>query len=387
MAETSPILAQLTDDERALLDRAAQFRRDYVAPRAAQWERERRVPPDAFRAASAAGLIGIEVPRALGGQGGRFIAKALVAEELSRACMAFAFSLINADGAAARLAKFGSPGQIDKYLGRLIAGEATGCSALTEPGAGSDFPAIATTARRDGDGWILDGEKAWITNAVTAESVLVYAQTDRAKGYNGIAAFLIDTRLPGFERLPGFALVGGHAIGAGGFRLHQYRAAAADLFMPPGEAFKRALASINGARAYVATMCCGMVAESLRIALDYATRRKTFGKRLLDHQGLRWRFADIATDLEAARHLAYHASWLVSRGEDAILAAAQAKKFAAEMAQRRLGDCLQLMGAEGLREHYPIGRHIASARIAGFVDGSTEIQNERIGALLERTYL
>ena len=134
-------------------------------------------------------------------------------------------------------------------------------------------------------------------------------------------------------------------------------------------------------------MCCGMVAESLRIALDHAARRRSFGKRLLDHQGLRWSLADVATDLEAARLLTWRAADLIARGEDAMLAAAHAKKFAVRVAQQRLGDCMQAMGAEGLREDYPIGRHIASARIAGYVDGSTEMQNERIGALLEKTYL
>jgi alkylation response protein AidB-like acyl-CoA dehydrogenase len=129
------------------------------------------------------------------------------------------------------------------------------------------------------------------------------------------------------------------------------------------------------------------VAEALRIALDYATRRRAFGKRLLDHQGLRWSLVEVATELEAARLLTYRGAAIIAREGDAVLAAALAKKFAVEMAGRRLDQCMQAMGAEGLREEYPIGRHIASARIAANVDGTTEIQNERIGALLERTYL
>src|ERR1700719_1955271 len=130
-----------------------------------------------------------------------------------------------------------------------------------------------------------------------------------------------------------------------------------------------------------------MVAQSLRIAVDHATRRKTFGKRLIDHQGLRWSLVDVATDLAAARLLTARAAEVIGRGENAVLDAAYAKKFAVEMAQRRLGDCMQAMGAEGLREDHPIGRHIACARIAGYVDGSTEMQNERIGTLLEKTFL
>src|SRR6266851_5552528 len=341
MTTISPLAASLTTDERALLDSAARFRRDHVAPRAAGWERARQMARESLREAARLGLTGIEVPRAKGGHGAGFVAKALIAEEVARSCMAFAFSLINTQNVAVRIAGAGSAAQIARYLAPLL----------------------------------------------VAEVIIVFAKTDAALGSDGIAAFLIDARAPGFERLPPYALMGGHAIGAGGFRLKDYRADEHALFYPPGQAFKRALASINGARTYVAAMCCGMVAESLRIALDHAARRRSFGKRLLDHQGLRWSLADVATDLEAARLLTWRAADLIARGEDAMLAAAHAKKFAVRVAQQRLGDCMQAMGAEGLREDYPIGRHIASARIAGYVDGSTEMQNERIGALLEKTYL
>ena len=387
MTTISPLAASLTTDERALLDSAARFRRDHVAPRAAGWERARQMARESLREAARLGLTGIEVPRVQGGHGAGFVAKALIAEEVARSCMAFAFSLINTQNVAVRIAGAGSAAQIARYLAPLLAGELIGGTSLTEPHAGSDFPAISTTARRAGSGWVLDGEKAWLSNAAVAEVIFVFAKTDAALGSDGIAAFLIDARAPGFERLPPYALMGGHAIGAGGFRLKDYRADEHALFYPPGQAFKRALASINGARTYVAAMCCGMVAESLRIALDHAARRRSFGKRLLDHQGLRWSLADVATDLEAARLLTWRAADLIARGEDAMLAAAHAKKFAVRVAQQRLGDCMQAMGAEGLREDYPIGRHIASARIAGYVDGSTEMQNERIGALLEKTYL
>ena len=371
----------------ALLEKARRFRREVVAPNAARWERERIVPREALRAAALLGLTGIEVPSEQGGAGAGFLAKTLIAEELARSCMAFAFSLINTQNLAARIARHGSPAQNARYLAPLLAGERIGCTALTEPQAGSDFPAIATEARRVEGSWVIDGEKAWLTNAAIADTVTLYAKTDAAPGSAGIACFLVDVEAPGVERVGPYALMGGHAIGAGGLRLSGVRVDDDALFYPPGEAFKRALAGINGARTYVAAMCCGMVAESLRVALDYAQRRHTFGKRLLDHQGLRWSLVEVATDLEAARHLTYSAAALIESGADAVLAAAQAKKFAVRMAQQRLGECMQAMGAEGLREDYPIGRHIACARIAGYVDGSSEMMNERIGALLTRRYL
>jgi alkylation response protein AidB-like acyl-CoA dehydrogenase len=387
MSRLSPLIEDLGAAERSLLEAAARFRRDHVAPAAAAWERERQVPREVYRAAARAGLTGIEVPRALGGQGASFLAKAVIVEELAKSCMAFAFSLVNTQNVAARLAAAGSAAQKERYLGALLSGQLIAGTALTEPQAGSDFLAIAMTARRVGKAWVLDGEKAWLTNAGVAELVVVYAKTDAAAGSEGAAAFLVDARERGFERLQPYGIMGGHAIGAGGFRLTAYRAEGDALLYPAGEAFRQALSGINGARAYVAAMCCGMVEEALRCALDYATRRRAFGKRLLDHQGLRWSLAEVATDLEAARLLTQRAVKAVELGENAALAAAQAKKFTVHMAQRRLGDCMQAMGAEGLREEYPIGRHIASARIAGYVDGSTEMQNERIGALLERSYL
>ncbi|MGO8920532.1 MAG: acyl-CoA dehydrogenase family protein [Stellaceae bacterium] len=387
MSALSSPIETLKPPERALLEAATRFRHEQVAPNAAAWERARQVPRAAIRAAAALGLTAIEVPRALGGQGAGFIAKTLIAEELSRSCMAFAFSLINTQNVASRLAAQGSAAQIARYLAPLVAGERMGGTSLTEPGAGSDFPAITTLARKVAGGWVLDGEKAWLTNAATAEVMIVYAKTDAAAGTAGIAAFLIEAGATGFERLPAYGLMGGHAIGAGGIRFRDLRVDDDALFYPPGQAFKRALAGINGARIYVAAMCCGMVAEALRVALDYATRRQAFGRRLLDHQGLRWSLVDVAAELEAARLLTWRAAATVERGEDAVLAAALAKKFAVEMAQRRLGQCMQAMGAEGLREEHPIGRHIGLARIAGYVDGTTEIQNERIGALLEKTYL
>lgn len=382
----SPI-ASLTAAERALLDRTRQFRRDVAAPQAASWERARLVPREIIREAARLGLTAIEVPEALGGQGAGFVAKTLVAEELARSDMGLAFSLINTQNAASRVARQGTQAQIARHLAPLIAGERMGCTALTEPQAGSDFPAITTTARKIEGGWIIDGEKAWITNAASAETVLLYAKTDAAAGTAGIAAFLIDTDGPGFERLAPYGMMGGHAIGVGGFRLAGFRVDEDALFYPPGEAFKRALDGINGARIYVAAMCCGMAAEALRVALDYATRRHAFGKRLIDHQGIRWSLVDAAAELEAARLLTYRAAGVIARGENAVLAAALAKKVAVEMAGRRLPQCMQAMGAEGLREEHPIGRHIACARIAAYVDGTTEIQNERIGALLEKTYL
>lgn len=376
----------LTTEEAALIDAAKAFRDRTVAPSAARWERERRLPTEALREAATIGLTGIEVPRELGGQGARFSVKVRIAEELSEACMAFAFSLINTQNMAAKIARSGKPALRERYLSSLLRAERIGATALTEPGAGSDFAAIKTRAEKAPGGWRLTGEKAWITNAAAADLILTYAQTDPAQGGRGIAGFLVDASRPGFVRRPPFALMGGHAIGTGGFALENHFVADDEVLHPAGQGFKEALRLINGARTYVAAMCCGMLAGALKTALRYGAERHAFGKPLIEHQGLKWKLAEVATDLEAARLLAYKAAAIIDAGGDAMLAAAQAKQFTGRIIVERLSDCMQTMGAEGLREEHPIGRHIASGRIANYVDGTTEMQNERIGAVLMQYY-
>ena len=380
LADELPLAAA----ESQLLDLARHFSRGEVGTNAARWEQERSYPRETMRAAAALGLTRIQVPAAHGGLDLRFRAKVRIVEEIARDDFAFAFALVNAHNAAARLARDGNDSQRARFLAGLLRGDLIGAVSLTEPGAGSDFPAIRTSAERVAGGWRLNGEKAWLTNGVVVDVIVVYAQTDAAAGAKGIAAFVVDAKRKGFERGAAYALAGAHAIGAAGFRLAGYCAADEDLFYAPGAAFKNALDSITGARIYVAAMCCGMVEEALLLALARTRERSTFGRPLIERQGLRWMLADVATDLEAAHLLSYRAARLLEAGEDAVLAAAHAKKFAARMAELRLPQCMQAYGAEGLMQTHPFGRHLAAARAAHYADGSTEMQNERIAAYLAR---
>jgi len=373
----------LSQAESQLLESAREFSRREVAPNAARWERERTYPRETLRAAAALGLTRIQIPVARGGLDLRFRAKLRIVEEIARDDFGYAFALVNTHNAASRLARDGTDGQRACYLEGLLRGELIGAVALTEPGAGSDFGAIRTRAERVAGGWRLNGEKAWLTNAAALDVAVVYAQTDPAAGDKGIAAFVVDAKRDGCERRPPYAMSGAHSIGAGGLKLTDYFAADDDLFYAPGAAFKTALSSITGARIYVAAMCCGMLEEGLSLALERARERSTFGEPLIQRQGLRWMLADVATDLQAARLLTYRAARVLEAGEDAVLAAAHAKKFAARAAEDRLPQCMQLFGAEGLLQAHPIGRHIAAARVAHYTDGTTEMQNERIAAYLE----
>ncbi|MEM7272343.1 MAG: acyl-CoA dehydrogenase family protein [Actinomycetota bacterium] len=359
-----------------------------VDRRAAAWDRNRALDPAVFEEAAAIGLTGIEVPKYLGGLGLGFREKVRVAEILGRYSMGFAFAVINTQNVAARLAEHGGAAHKRDLLPELLAGRRIGSTALTEPGAGSDFAAIATQARPLGEGWLLTGEKAWITNATVSDVIICYAQTEPGAGGRGIAGFVVDGKRPGFIRSDPFRLSGSHLIGTGGFRLDGYQAEADDLLTPPGDGFRSALRGVNGARIYVAALCCSMVHAALTTAVHYGAERRTFGRPLLEHQGLAWSLASVANRLEAARLLTDRAIDLMD-GQDqqaVMLAAAHAKKFATEMAEPAIAACIQAMGAEGLRDDHALGRHLADARVANFVDGSTEIQTDRIARSLLATY-
>ena len=376
----------LSVEERAVVTGARVFAEEHVAPHAARWEWERRYPLETIKAACAAGLNTIELAKETGGQGLSFSCKLRAFEEIARHDFAFAFALMNHHNALTRFARDGKPSLVARLLPRMIAGELIGCAGLSEPGIGSDFGALEMSARKVEGGWLLNGAKAWITNAAVAGFSFVYAQTDKAQGNRGIACFAVEADRPGFQRDRPFELHGGHAIGVGGFRLVDYLAPEEAVLQLPGQAFKAALAGINGARTYVAAMCCGMLQASLETAVRYTQQRQTFGQPVLAHQGVRWKLVDAATDLEAARLLTYRASRLIDEAGDAVLPAAYAKKFATDMAVQRIADCMQAMGANGLRAEYPLARHLACAKIAAYTDGSIEMMNERIGAGLASAF-
>jgi alkylation response protein AidB-like acyl-CoA dehydrogenase len=376
----------LTPEELAVVERAKAFAAEHVAPNASRWEWERRYPLETIKAACAAGLNTIELARNHGGQGLSFSCKLRAFEEIAKADFAFAFALINHHNACARFARDGKPAHVARLLPGMIAGDLIGCAGLSEPNVGSDFGGLEMSAVPVEGGWKLNGAKAWITNAAVAGLSIAYAQTDKALGYRGIACFAIEAARPGFHREAPFELHGGHAIGAGGFRLVDYIAPDEALLKPAGEGFKAALAGINGARTYVAAMCCGMLQASLETAVRYTRQRHSFGQPVIEHQGVRWKLADAATDLEAARLLSYRAARLIDTGGDAVMPAAHAKKFATDMALQRIADCIQAMGANGLRAEYPLARHLAGAKIAAYTDGSIEMMNERIGAGLASAF-
>lgn len=363
-------------EQSEFLKRVETFARHVVASKAPDWNRDRTFDVSMLREAAKIGLLGMETPVTAGGLGLPFTAKAMAAELLAAADFGFAMSVINTQNLTYMLATE-APHLAARYVPDLLSGARLGSTALTEPQAGSDFAAITTFAEKVSDGWVLNGTKEWIVNTAASDVIAVYAQTDKGAGGAGIAAFLVDGRRAGFQRGAPAAMTAQHSIGTGGFTLKNYHVAEDEMLRAPGHAFKAILHEINGARIYVAAMCCGMVGAALDIASDYGRKRQTFGKRLGQHQGWRWTLGEAEVDLAAARLMVADASALMEDG-DPQFAAARAKIFATKMAERHLPALAQLMGAEGLRDNYPFSRHLIGARVAGFVDGSTEMLLERL---------
>ena len=382
------VLPPISDREMDVVNAARAFARDVVEPNAGAWEAAGGVPREAFREAAARGLCRLTVPEAMGGHALGVPAVAMVVEALAAVCMASAFALTVHNNVARAIARYGSAAQQQRWLPGLSAGKRIGAFLLTEPQGGSDAAAIRTTARRDGNDWRLDGAKGWVSNGATADLLSVYAQTDASAGWRGIACFVVDAGAEGVIREPVYRLLGGHALGTGGFRFEGCRIGCDGLLVPPGEGFKAALAGVDFARITVAAMCCGMMGKSLEIALGHGAGRRAFGKSVLEHQAVQTLLADTATDLEAARLLTASAATVLEKATgDHALAAAHAKKFATRAALTRIADCMQAMGANGFRADYPLARHLTSAKMAHYLDGTTEIQNVVIGRAITRPYL
>jgi len=373
---------QLEAPERALVAEMGDFADQAIAPAAAAWERDREFPLSTLQDAAREGYLGLLVPRSLGGLGLRPTAMAACMDTLAARDFFFAFSLVVHNNLTGAIAREGRDEHRLRYLPELQSGSRIGAFLLTEPGGGSDAAAITTRAGPDGAGWRLSGEKAWISNAVGAGLLSVYAQTDPDLGSRGIAAFLVEAENPGVVRLPGYEILGGHALGTGGFRFDDCPVSRTALFLVPGRAFKAAMGGIDLARVNVAAMCCGMLHTAIGGAVTYSRERRAFGRPLADNQGLSWMLADAATDLAAARALTREAARQLDAGESATLAAAHAKKFATRAAMTHIAQCMQVYGARGMAADLPLGRHLTAAKMSQYLDGTTEIQNLVIGRAL-----
>lgn len=369
-----PHIPQVRPAVAQVIAEAARFADEELAPNGGVWERERRQPEDVLRRAIRA-FTDVGIPEELGGRGLGLSTvmqyyEALAARDLGFTC---ALAVHNAVTIAATVIP--DRNLMDLCLPRLMSGQAIGAFSLTEPTAGSDAGAIGCQAVPTSEGYLLNGRKAWVTSGCNADLFLTFLQSDPSQRAKGIIGLVVDRDTSGLTTSPPLALIGSHAMGTTDLEFTDAVVPADRLAFGPGKGFSAALSGIDVARTGVAAMCNGALAGALDAATHYATSRRAFGQRVFDNQGIQFPLADVATALEASRALTQRAANLMDAGEPATVAAAHAKKFATKAAFDGISQCIQVFGANGIKEDTGLGRQLASARICAFMDGTSEILN------------
>ncbi len=264
--------------------------------------------------------------------------------------------------------------QKEKFLKPLARGETLGCFCLTEPQAGSDAAAIRTRAARDGDGWVLDGVKQFITSGANADVAIVFAVTDASAGKHGISAFIVETDNPGYQVARIEEKLGQRASDTAQIRFELCRVPAANLLGSEGQGYRIALANLEAGRIGIAAQAVGMARAAFAAALQYAQERESFGKPIVEHQAVSFRLADMATQIEAARSLVHHAASLRDAGRSCLKEASMAKLFASEMAERVCSDAIQIHGGYGVVADFPVERIYRDVRVCQIYEGTSDIQ-------------
>ena len=364
----------LTEEQELAQRSAREFAMEKVLPRAAQIDEDGKIPPEILRDMGALGFMGSYVPERYGGAGLDVVSYALIVEEINRACASTGVVLCSHMSLAVDpILRHGTDAQKEKYLPKLATGEWIGCFALSEPASGSDAAAMRTTARRAGDAWVLSGTKNFITNGSIGNIAIVFAQTDPAKRHRGIAAFIVEKGTPGFSVGKLEKKLGIRGSDTAQLVFQDCRVPAANLIGEVGEGFKIALSTLDGGRISIAAQAVGIGRACLEDALAYAKEREAFGKKIAEFQAIQWMLADMATEIDAARLLTWRAAALKDAGEDHILAAAEAKLFASDVAVKAARDCVQIFGGYGYLKDFPAERHYRDAKITEIYEGTSEI--------------
>lgn len=365
----------VTEEQQHIADLARRFAQERLRPFAAEWDRESRFPRDALSEMAELGFLGMLVPDTWGGCDTGYVAYALALEEIAAgdgACSTI-MSVHNSVGCVP-IARFGTDEQKERFLTPLASGEMLGAFALTEPQAGSDASDLRTRARRDGDHYVINGAKQFITSGSQAGLVLVFAVTDPAAGKKGISAFMVPTDTPGYQVVRVELKLGLHASDTCQIQFDEVRVPAAYRLGEEGEGYRIALANLEGGRIGIAAQAVGMARAAFDYARDYARERQAFGKPIVEHQAVAFRLADMATEIAVARQMVLHAAALRDAGRPALTEASMAKLFASEMAERVCSAALQTLGGYGYLNDYPLERIYRDARICQIYEGTSDIQ-------------
>ena len=374
---------ELTEEQAMIRQLAHDFARQEIAPLAAQADRDQRFHLPLQQQALELGLLNIAMPEAYGGMGLGALEVALVTEQLCRACLGLGTALCVNALAAEPILLAGSEAQKQQWLPRLAQGEFASF-ALTEPGAGSDAAGIRTSAVRQGDGYVLNGSKIWISNASLASFFVVFAKTDPAAGHKGISTFIVERDSPGLTVGEPLGKLGQRAAPTCEVFFDQVQVPLHNRLGAEGEGFALAMRTFDQSRPMVAAFGLGLVQRCIDEALPYATGRQSMGQRLIDHQAVAHKLAEMQIRLEASRLLTYQAAWLADQGQRNTLQASVAKAYTSDAAMWAATEAIQILGGMGYSTEYAVEKLFRDAKVLQIYEGTSEIQRSIIAREMER---
>ena len=366
---------ELSEEQIMIRDMARAFATEQLAPFAAEWDRTHAFPAAAIRQMGELGLLGMLVPEEWGGAGADHVAYALAIEEVAAGDGACSTIMsVHNSVACMPILKFGSEAQKERFLRPMARGELLGIFCLTEPQAGSDAAAIRMRAVRDGDGYVLNGVKQFITSGKNGQIAITFAVTDPGVGKRGISAFIVPTDLPGYIVSRIEEKMGQRASDTAQITFENLRLPAEFRLGAEGEGYRIALSNLEGGRIGIASQSVGMARAAFEAALAYAKERESFGKAIVEHQAVAFRLADMATEIDAARLLVLRAAALRDRGEPCLKEASMAKLFASEMAERVCSAAIQVLGGYGYVSDFPVERIFRDVRVSQIYEGTSDVQ-------------
>ena len=375
----------IRDSHRAVQDAVRSFVQAEIAPHAAAWDKSHAFPSAQLRGLAALGCYGVAVPAEWEGAGLDYLALALILEEIAAGDGATSTVVsVNNCPVCSILMAYGNAEQRQRFLVPLARGEQLGAFCLTEPHVGSEAGGLKTTAARveDGDAYVLNGVKQFITSGKHGDLAIVMAVTDKAAGKKGISAFVVPTATPGYVVARLEDKMGQHASDTAQINFENCRVPAANLLGEEGMGLRIALSGLEGGRIGIASQAVGMARAAFEAALAYAKQRESFGQPIFNHQAVQFKLADMATQIEAARQLIWHAASLKDAGRPCLKEAAMAKLFASEMAERVCSDAIQVHGGYGYVSDFPVERIYRDVRVCQIYEGTSEVQKILIGRAL-----
>jgi alkylation response protein AidB-like acyl-CoA dehydrogenase len=365
---------ELTSEQREIRGVTRELAEAEIVPNAGAWDREHRFPAELFPKLAELGLMGVCVPEAYGGVGADFLSYILVLEELSRADAGVGVTVaVHTSATTLPILAFGTEEQKARFVPPLAHGERIGAFALTESGSGSDAGSLRTRADADGDGWVLNGSKQWITNGSVAGTFLAFARTDQSTaGPRGVSCFVLDAEHVRVTREE--EKLGLNSSTTSDLAFESARVEGDRLLHETGRGFRVAMATLDGGRIGIAAQALGIAQAAYDVARSYALEREQFGRRIADFQAIQWKLVDMTTEIDAARLLVYRAAWLKQQGLPHTTEGAKAKLFASEMARRQTSEAIQVLGGYGYTKEFPVERYYRDAKVTEIYEGTSEIQ-------------